>query len=536
MDQQRFDAAIRALNTGTTRRSGIAAALGMLLGGVGIAASDAKQKNRKDGAGSQGKTKDKPEAEGPCGDGTWRDNRCKKHSECCTGYCKDGSCRGVELGGKCSKTRKCRGDAVCTKGKCVRKNGPKPTSCTPKNCADGCCKGTTCVKYATQSAATCGKAGAACAACGTGESCVSGVCGIPCDATSCGDSCCLDAITCRDKSLACGVTAGGACPALVEGLQTANGTGTAATSNTKGSYLSKDKLTLYIASWVNLGNDPWSGKISIWSRASVSDAWTWKESLTSTNLHKPEFVTVSDDGNTVATMSVWNDCGVVWKKANGVWTESTGTLGVCGSDGSTQSNWLSDPSAVALNADGTTAYVADKSNGRIAIFKLVNGTWTYDTYWGVEGGGGQCGTHDGTTKTCAKSVFVNADETKIYIVTGNSSNSFQLVSRSNASAAWPTATGAWAGPTEAAPYGGTGCFMDVPTETVFCPTGTEVKVTNFTSGTSWDAVTIPAAFIPAATAVNVSVRDYNATDSTAAYWSFAEGFSYTQVRGWVCPV
>jgi hypothetical protein len=172
MDNNHFDGLARAFASRSSRRTGIAAALGAL--GAAITG-----RNVADGAAAGTRRRGKgPKPEGPCGDGSAKDNSCKKDKDCCTGYCNNGRCRGVPLGGKCSAKQLCRGKAQCIGGICTRGNTPPPPpqGCTAVTCASGCCDGTTCVAYASQDESTCGTAGAACAACGAGLFCHSGVC------------------------------------------------------------------------------------------------------------------------------------------------------------------------------------------------------------------------------------------------------------------------------------------------------------------------------------------------------------------------
>jgi hypothetical protein len=194
MEQERFDGIVRLFGRATTRRAGIGtlAALAAAALGRSVEQADAK-----------------PGKAGPCGNGSQKANQCKKDSDCCTGYCKQGVCRGVPLGGKCSATRKCRGKAVCVNGKCAR----SAPVCDATTCPQGCCNGTTCVPYANQDAGTCGTGGAACLPCLQGDSCLDGVCAASCIAegavcTAGVDTCCAPVTGCAGV---CGSAVGGAC-------------------------------------------------------------------------------------------------------------------------------------------------------------------------------------------------------------------------------------------------------------------------------------------------------------------------------------
>jgi hypothetical protein len=549
MDEKRFDDAIRALNGSMSRRRGIAAAIGALLGGA--AAAEATAKDRKRGAVAAG---DDANVEGPCGDGSRKANRCKRNSQCCTKYCLFGTCRlkpnqmqcakGSECasgscvnnkcdggckkeGSRCSTSANCCNGLVCEGGVC--KSSTKAV-CNSKNCK-GCCNGTVC--RAGTSVSACGTKGGTCARCRNGATCVNGAC-FACDAATCPTGCCQNGVcqagtaasACGTGGVACAACSGtdvctaGTCgAACTPTLQSISGTGDSEISNPKGVYLSTDKLTLFIASW-NPADIAIGGRVSIWTRTSAG-AWVFQQKLESTNLLKPGFVTASADGNTIATMSEWNDCGVVFKLTGGVWAE-TGTLGTCASGGS-GNNELSSPTSVALNADGTTAYIGDKSNGRISVWKLTGSTWAYDSSILSAGGGGQCGTgSDPNVKTCPYGVFVNATEDKIYICSGALDRGLQLLTKSGS-----TWTGAWAGPVAPAPYGGIGCWVDPTTENVLAnDLSGGVKLSNFATGVSWDAV--PLAQPPTSAVAATSVREFTPASPDTAFWAFAEGFSGVQ--------
>ncbi|MGI9255023.1 MAG: hypothetical protein ACR2J8_14870, partial [Thermomicrobiales bacterium] len=164
VDERRFDAALRALHMGATRRKGLAAAASVLLGSVGVGVARAMD----DAAhGSLPATVDGPAEAGPCGDGSPRDNRCQRNVDCCTGSCVDGACRCKPNWAICSRDAQCCGRScaggrcdggcrsrgarceeqfncctgmICEQGVCVRS---RSAVCSGKNC-DGCCDGTTC--------------------------------------------------------------------------------------------------------------------------------------------------------------------------------------------------------------------------------------------------------------------------------------------------------------------------------------------------------------------------------------------------------
>jgi hypothetical protein len=235
MDEQRFDAALRALQAGTTRRRGLAGMLGALLGGTGL---EAAAKGTRNGNG-------KPGAEGPCGDGSAKANRCQKNGDCCTRYCADGACRckpnwmvctkadqccsGRCVGGKCDGGAKpagasctedfnCQDGLACVRGACVKSSKAK---CTRQNCP-GCCEGTTCRPGADRTA--CGTGGGACVRCGASQTCTAGVCGGgggSCSAATCPDGCCQNG-QCRPSANASCGTGGAACVDCTAGGEVCN--------------------------------------------------------------------------------------------------------------------------------------------------------------------------------------------------------------------------------------------------------------------------------------------------------------------------
>jgi hypothetical protein len=207
MDSSHFDRMSRALGAATSRRAGIAAALGALFGGAAI------------GAAAGPKAGKGPGKSGPCGNGSNKDNKCKKDGECCTKYCADGFCRckpnwtpctksahccsgscilGQCDGGcnpegsRCKEDFNCCTGMVCGDGRCVKSNKAK---CSKKNCS-GCCDGTTCRPGGA--AIACGKKGGACSKCRGSETCANGTCGTggSCSAANCTSGGCCNGTSC----------------------------------------------------------------------------------------------------------------------------------------------------------------------------------------------------------------------------------------------------------------------------------------------------------------------------------------------------
>ncbi|MFM9105658.1 MAG: hypothetical protein ACKOWF_03035 [Chloroflexota bacterium] len=148
MDQSSFDRVARLLGGAASRRAGLQAALGGLLG---LGALDADAKGGKDNgkakdkakAKQRGKDRDRrPAPEGPCGNGSRKDNACLKASECCTGLCNTkrakkntdgkGRCRCIQRGRSCAEDRNCCNTLQCKDGVCGGKP-PAPQPPTPEN-------------------------------------------------------------------------------------------------------------------------------------------------------------------------------------------------------------------------------------------------------------------------------------------------------------------------------------------------------------------------------------------------------------------
>ncbi len=110
MDQASFDRIARTLGAAVTRRAGLGAALAaaVALPVTSTTASIASAARR-------------PKPEGPCGNGSRKDNMCTKDSQCCTGVCKKGI-KNKDGKGRCRCVRRgkaCKEDKNCCKGSCV---------------------------------------------------------------------------------------------------------------------------------------------------------------------------------------------------------------------------------------------------------------------------------------------------------------------------------------------------------------------------------------------------------------------------------
>ncbi|MFM9107862.1 MAG: hypothetical protein ACKOWF_14310 [Chloroflexota bacterium] len=205
MDSKQFDRIARMLGLALTRRQGAGAAIAAALGLGAAAEAKAEAGGHRHHRGNGGRGRDHrrdgdsdPETAGPCGDGKIGDNRCTKHSQCCTRRCnrKIGRCRCLPRGKKCKGDRNCCNDLQCVNRKCTPKAAPKrpvPTGqpCGPTDtCADA---KASCTVYASGD-----PAGTyclipylgACAASGDCETqdCDAGTC-ISCSCEGCGGAC-----------------------------------------------------------------------------------------------------------------------------------------------------------------------------------------------------------------------------------------------------------------------------------------------------------------------------------------------------------
>ncbi|MFM9107647.1 MAG: hypothetical protein ACKOWF_13225 [Chloroflexota bacterium] len=231
MDQTAFDRIARILGGESSRRSSLRATIAGLAGLAAppALASDgpanqpaATGKNRGSSA-SKDKAKDKgktPRPEGPCGDGSRKDNRCIRNSQCCTGYCEknlknrdgDGRCRCVGRNMACKQDQTCCHNAACVDGVCrVAVATGKPCNPARDTCAD---PAASCTSYTYSDASHSGPfcvlpRAAACAASDECESrnCDGGVCALcssPVCVTACTPVVCL---TCPHQTVQAAINA-----------------------------------------------------------------------------------------------------------------------------------------------------------------------------------------------------------------------------------------------------------------------------------------------------------------------------------------
>jgi hypothetical protein len=227
MDPNRFDTLTRTLSTGSTRRKALTTALGSALSFLGTRQGEAR---RKASRGRQQERRREASAEGPCGDGSGKDNACTRHRQCCTGICHkkknddQGRCRCRKLGQSCVGTRNCCADfgqpMTCQNGTCQTvPNNPPPTQ-PAQSCAEtcpGCCDESGQCQAGT-TATACGRGGTSCIRCTAPETCgggapgTSGVCGctppITCEPQPQGTRCGVIPNGCGDDTTDCGACTG----------------------------------------------------------------------------------------------------------------------------------------------------------------------------------------------------------------------------------------------------------------------------------------------------------------------------------------
>lgn len=156
MKSERFDQVARLISNGS-RRQVVSAGLAGVATLVGLATAPDTSAKRK-----------KVQVEGPCGNGSARQNRCKRNRHCCTGFCdkkkgkkQHGRCRCRKLNQSCQEDRNC----------CA-------TADQPMNCVNSICQETTttCVPLG----GACATGGAACCTNpGADATCTSSICRDP---------------------------------------------------------------------------------------------------------------------------------------------------------------------------------------------------------------------------------------------------------------------------------------------------------------------------------------------------------------------
>jgi hypothetical protein len=214
MDQRAFDRLATLLGRAASRRAGLRAAFGVLLGqsalpGVAAARGD---------AGRNGSSR----PEGPCGNGSRKANVCTRDGQCCTNFCNmtlakrnadgKGRCRCIRKGKSCTNDRQCC-SGNCASGTCSPSGAATGQPCTP---SEGCSNpNASCVSYGGTNAVGTFcllPAGAACSTatdCAT-NGCVDGAC-LACSCGAC-DLLCVPAVcaTCGQTTIQGAITAAAA--------------------------------------------------------------------------------------------------------------------------------------------------------------------------------------------------------------------------------------------------------------------------------------------------------------------------------------
>jgi DNA-binding beta-propeller fold protein YncE len=339
MDDRRFDAALRALDSATSRRRGLAAALGVFLGAAGL---DAAATGKPDATGGPG-------AEGPCGNGSERANRCNKNRECCTNYCNReiGSCRRAPAGTSCNRKTICRDGTTCYQGVCTKHRDLPGGRC--KRCINGCCLGSRCADGTSPTA--CGSGGLACGVCSASDQPL-------CVAKNC------DAGTWSPLSQTPAVTA------------------------PVGVAIAADQRTLYVTR-----DDPSAsvGEIAIWTRSSVTAEWSAQPPLGTFGngtgqLTSPRVVALAPDGLAIYVVDSGNGRIARWSRTSTTaqWT----WLSPIGSQGTNQDQFQG-PYGLALSADQRTLAVTDQLGNRVSIWfrSTTSEPFAWQTSFGTQGSG-----------------------------------------------------------------------------------------------------------------------------------------------------
>lgn len=207
VDSDHFDALARALSERNALRSRRGALTTLLASGLSLLAfagttpGEVSARSGKRQAIRRRRGGDRVAVEGLCGNGDPKKNRCQRHGQCCTGYCRKQRCRCRRAGDVCSEDRNCcpgQQGLSCQDGVCR----PPASGCNAATC-EGCCAGERCLDGSSHTA--CGTGGAQCLycpasapICGVSQP---GVCGL-CVRRTCAEA----GATCGPASNGCGGT------------------------------------------------------------------------------------------------------------------------------------------------------------------------------------------------------------------------------------------------------------------------------------------------------------------------------------------
>ena len=302
----------------------------------------------------------KAEVQGPCGDGSGRDNRCKKNSDCCTGYCdrKEHRCRYKKAGASCTSDEQCRGTATCVENICVREQSTWSPSTTF----------------------------------GSGPGSDPADLERPWDVAVSPDT--LTAWVADNGNGRISVWTRSSNTSTVWSHSINFGTygsGETNLSSPRGVAVSTDTLTVWVA-------DTSNSRISVWTRPSdTSTDWSHSVNFGSgpgsgaDNLNYPGGVAVSADGRTAWVADSENHRISVWTRSTDTSTDWSHSVNFGSGPGSGDAEF-NTPEHVAISPDTLTAWVADTSNNRISVWNRpdANSTnWNHSVNFGSGPGSGE---------------------------------------------------------------------------------------------------------------------------------------------------
>jgi len=282
-----------------------------------------------------------------------------------------------------------------------RPDAEKKKKCKPAKCPTGCCSGKKC-KPGTEVDA-CGTGGAACVACAFGETCIGGACVAECSPANCWG--CCDPVTnaCRAGTSpdACG--AGGmACASCAAGEVCPAGTCEApcGPANCAGCC----DATTNVCEPGTAAGACGSGGVACATCdgttpccvAGACAFGTWANAATfgsgpgagPSQLDGPSAVAIDADGQTALVADTGNNRMSMWRESAAApvtWTAG----GVFGSAGILP-NQFATPLGVALAGDGLTAWVADSGNHRVDVWVrpgAASSAWAVAATFGAAGPG-----------------------------------------------------------------------------------------------------------------------------------------------------
>jgi len=385
MDDARFDRLARLLGAAGTRRGALAALLGSILGGAGLGsvAAAGAARDRRDGADAAGRRRRRKKCDPPCG----------ANFACLNGRC---HCPTVGCGAAC-----CPAGQVCQNGACA-----EVVSCHAygQACGDSipCCDGLQCGSGFGGGPVGCWLVpGSACAAdeeCGYGQHCRQGVCVV--DPPPCNGGC-IAPLVCRYD----------ACVYVTPSQVAAFGSFGDVASTNGGLGQSDGFLNFPTSLALDAGGDMawiadrYNNRIVAWTRsgggwrhvASLGNGGDGTAGDGTGQMRLPFGVAVNpegtvawitDTGDYVANPATTppNNRVVIWTKRGGAWSQ-TGEFGSYGiATGASQTDGkLNDPFGIWVDPAGTTAFIADRANDRIVIWKSLGGTWTHTASFGTSG-------------------------------------------------------------------------------------------------------------------------------------------------------